>query len=115
MGLYFVDQYSLLHFAAGIVAYFFYIPLTTWILIHIIFEYIENTKVGIYISNNFFPFWPGSKRCPDSFINSSLGDNFFAILGWIVAYYVGKMGKSQALCRSSWQRHNLKGDNFKKK
>ncbi len=101
MGLYFIDKFSLLHFATGIIAYFWHIPLIIWILIHATFEYIENTKTGIYINNNFFAFWPGGKHCADSFINSFLGDNFFAILGWIFAYYVGKLSKSQlALCPS---------------
>ena len=86
MGQTFIDKYSLLHFAVGIIAYFFYIPLPVWIIIHILFEFVENTEYGIYFNNKYFKwFWPGGKDEPDNVINS-VGDTVFAILGWVVAY-----------------------------
>lgn len=91
MGIYFADQYSLLHFATGVIAYFWNINLLTWIIIHIVFEILENTEWGMHIINNF-PIWPGGKDYADSPINI-LGDNIFAILGWLVAYCLDYLGK----------------------
>lgn len=87
MGLKFFDRWSLSHFAFGILAYYFYLPFLIWILIHVIFEIVENTTIGIFIRRSL-TFLPGSEKNADSFINSFVGDNFFAILGWIVAYYI---------------------------
>jgi hypothetical protein len=85
MGQSFVDKYSLLHLASGIVAFYFGIPLVLWILIHFLFEVLENSPEGVYFIDHYIPFWPGGKKQPDSYVNS-LGDEFFAILGWILAY-----------------------------
>lgn len=91
MGKQFFDQYSILHMATGIIAYFFGIELFHWIIIHFIFEYIENTTFGINIINSLFKnIWPGGKEEADNFLNSMIGDNFFAILGWCIAYYFDK-------------------------
>jgi len=100
MGNYFMDQYSLLHFASGIVAYFWNINLLTWIILHVIFEILENTTVGIKMINKI-KLWPGGKPEPDSLINS-LGDNVFAILGWMMAYYVDNIGQ-----KYNWYRPHI--------
>lgn len=94
MGSYFFDQYSILHLASGIVAYFFGIRLINWIIIHVMFEYIENTTSGMILINKYLKnVWPGGKDKADSFANSMLGDNFFAILGWCIAYHIDSFGK----------------------
>jgi hypothetical protein len=54
-----------------------------------IFEYVENTKYGMNIINKF-SYWPGGKERADSLINS-LGDQFYALLGWVSAYIVCSM------------------------
>ena len=54
-----------------------------------IFEYVENTKYGMNIINKFV-YWPGGKEKPDSLINS-LGDQFYAVIGWVSAYIVCSM------------------------
>jgi hypothetical protein len=88
MGTYFFDQYSILHMASGIIAYFFGIKLIHWIIIHVLFEYIENTQYGMnFINFSLKNIWPGGKDKKDTFINSMVGDNFFAIIGWYIAYY----------------------------
>lgn len=88
MGQNFVDRFSLLHFAAGVIAYFFGIPLGIWVLIHIIFEIVENTPFGIHFINTYLnSIWPGGKDAADSFLNS-LGDVFFSTIGWISGYLV---------------------------
>jgi len=86
----FVDQYSLLHFSVGVIAYFWNISFLIALSLHMIFEWVENTKFGMdlikewIIKPGIFR-WPGGKFKPDSSINM-FGDNFFFALGWIVAY-----------------------------
>lgn len=87
MGKYFIDQYSLLHFSTGCIAYFFGIKLLVWIILHIIFEIIENSKKGVYFIDKNLKFWPGGKKYPDRFINS-FSDTIFAIIGFLVAQYL---------------------------
>ena len=92
MGKFLLDQYTYLHFATGIVVYFWGIKLQHWILIHVLFEIIENTPSGINFINKNLTFWPGGKPKPDSYVNM-IGDNIGAILGWISAYYLDIMGQ----------------------
>jgi len=91
MGLKFFDQYMYLHLATGIISYFWGLSLTNWIIIHTLFEILENTDTGVYTINKYFTFWPGGKPHPDSIINI-IGDSFGAILGWISAYFLDKLG-----------------------
>jgi hypothetical protein len=83
MGTVFTDKYSLLHFATGVVVYYWGMSLTAWIIIHIIYEYVENTQLGIKIINKI-TLWPGGKDKPDMLINR-IGDIFYGLLGWAVA------------------------------
>ena len=62
----------------------------TGLIIHIIFEYVENTKTGMKVINKYFignsPLqWPGGKNRADKMINR-VGDTVFFALGWITAY-----------------------------
>jgi hypothetical protein len=52
MGTRFLDQYTYLHFAVGIIVYFWNISLLNWIILHTIFEFLENTKTGMKLINN---------------------------------------------------------------
>lgn len=93
MGKEFADQYSLLHFAVGIIAYFFGFTLTTFNIIHIAFELFENTTLGMRIINtNFKNIWPGGKPESDS-LKNSFGDVMFGMLGWWLASVVDGYGK----------------------
>jgi hypothetical protein len=86
MGLRVFDQYSLLHFATGIIAYFWSLSLFITIIIHILFEFIENTNIGMNLINTYFlQWWPGGKTHPDNLLNRT-SDTFFTGLGWIIAY-----------------------------
>lgn len=96
MGSKFMDQYSLLHLAVGIVVYFWDISLLSWFVLHTMFELIENTQQGIYFINNYITWWPGGKPRPDSIINS-IGDTMFSLLGWVIAYYTDQFGKQWQL------------------
>jgi hypothetical protein len=87
MGLYFMDQYSLLHFAVGIISFFWNISLLHFFILHTLFEILENTQMGMNIINKYITIWPGGKPAADSFVNI-LGDTFFAILGWVLAKFI---------------------------
>jgi hypothetical protein len=80
MGVYFTDKFSLLHFASGIIAYYWNISLIKWFIIHLVFELTENRPYIVkYIDK--ITLWPGGKKSSDTPINS-IGDQFYCILGW---------------------------------
>lgn len=89
-----MDQFSLLHLATGIIAYFFGIKLIYWFILHVIFEILENTELGMKIINSNIKFWPGGKPKANSFINR-IGDTFFSIMGWQLAYLLDTTGKQK--------------------
>lgn len=91
MGVRLFDKYTYLHFAVGIVVYFWKISILNWFILHTIFEFLENTQMGMNIINKYIVFWPGGKLKSDSIINS-IGDTFGAIIGWLSAYYLDKDG-----------------------
>jgi hypothetical protein len=97
MGYYFMDQFSLLHFAVGVIMYFWNFSLLSAFIIHFIFEILENSSTGVFyiqkyiIKPGYFD-WPGGKSDPDS-ITNIIGDNVFFIIGWIVAYYCDYYGR----------------------
>ena len=49
MGVYFTDKFSLLHFASGVIAYYWGVSFRTWFIVHAIFELIENTQFGMQV------------------------------------------------------------------
>ena len=92
MGVNFFDQYTYLHFASGIIAYYWNFSFKNWLIFHTLFEIIENTYFGMNIINTYFTFWPGGKLKSDSTINI-IGDTLGTILGWSSAYYLDKLGR----------------------
>lgn len=86
MGIHFTDKYSLLHFATGIIAYYWNISFVLWCIIHLLYEYLENTTKGMKIINKI-KMWPGGKEKPDTILNS-IGDQFYALLGWIFTFCI---------------------------
>jgi len=92
MGYQLFDKYTYLHFAMGIVAYFWNISLPNWLILHTIFEIVENTQMGMNIINKYIVFWPGGKQNADSIINN-VGDTLGAALGWLSAYYFSRYHK----------------------
>ena len=91
MGELLLDQFTLLHFSVGVLFYFWGVSFPLWILIHTLFEYIENTSYGIHIIQQYIKWWPGGKHKPDSLLNIC-GDTLGAILGWICSYLLDKIG-----------------------
>jgi hypothetical protein len=96
MGNQLLDQYSLLHYASGIIAYFWGIPIEVFFAAHVSFEVIENTNSGMKFINETLTFWPGGKPRADSFTNI-IGDNISALLGYYSAYKLDDTGK-----RNKW-------------
>ena len=88
MGFKFTDRYSLLHFASGIIAYYWGISFATWFVIHLLYEYLENTKQGMKIINKI-KLWPGGKEKADTILNS-IGDQFYGLLGWLFTFFIIK-------------------------
>ena len=95
MGQKFLDQYSFLHYAVGVVAYFWGIPLLFAVFAHVIFEYIENTNYGItFINTTLHGIWPGGKPAADSLLNQ-FGDTIAFGTGWLAAKWVNDFGKAR--------------------
>jgi hypothetical protein len=55
-----------------------------WIILHTIFEIIENSPEGVKFIDTRIKFWPGGKKAPDNLCNS-LSDLLFTIIGYIIA------------------------------
>lgn len=91
MGTIIFDQFTYLHLATGIIIYFWGITFKNFIILHTLFEIIENTNSGMYIINNNLSFWPGGKPQRDTNVNI-IGDTIGAIIGWMSAYYLDKLG-----------------------
>lgn len=89
MGILFTDKFSLLHFAAGVIMYYWNISFLSWFIFHVIYEYAENTRTGMKIINTI-TLWPGGKNYPDSLLNR-MGDQFYGMLGWIFTHYFIKL------------------------
>ena len=90
------DQYSFLHFCVGGVLFYWNISFIPAIILHILFEYLENTKLGIKFINKYFTSrgllrWPGGKYKADTLMNNIVDTIFFA-LGWFIAYYINELG-----------------------
>jgi hypothetical protein len=83
MGKYFTDNFSILHFATGIIFYYFGISFTNSFIIHLLFEAIENQNFAMEIISKT-GWWPGGKDEADTVLNS-LGDQFYFSLGWIIS------------------------------
>ncbi len=101
MGGQLLDQFTYLHFASGIVAYFWGFSLTTFIMLHIVFEIAENHPLGMKFINRYLPIWPGSKPQSDTLLNS-VGDTLGGIVGWVTARAVDYYGSKQGWYR--WER-----------
>ena len=102
MGLYILDQYAYLHFAVGIIAYFWAVSWERLLIAHTLFEFLENTQIGMYFINNYLPFWPGKKPKADSIINQ-MGDTIASLIGWLSAYYLDQLG-----AKYQWYEVHLK-------
>jgi hypothetical protein len=91
-----VDQFSLLHFAVGIIAYFWGITAWQILSLHLLFEFVENTETGVHIINKYITFWPGGKPGPDPVTNSIM-DTVCTMGGWWFTRWVDSMSRHHHL------------------
>jgi hypothetical protein len=91
MGVFLLDQYTYLHFATGIIGYFWGISFSNFIILHTIFEFIENSDIGKNFINYYLTYWPGGKPYIDTHINI-LGDTIGALIGWLSAKILDQLG-----------------------
>lgn len=96
MGKALIDQYSLLHFAVGIIAYFWGISAYITVLVHMAFELVENTEQGIRFINKYLTFWPGGKPYPDTVPNSIM-DTLSTLAGWWAARLADMVSRERHL------------------
>lgn len=89
MGTKIIDRFSLLHFAAGIVVYYWGLDFKTWLLVNVVFEILENSMYGMWFIKNVSR-WPGGKTKADSLLNST-SDITFGALGWLFASHVAPL------------------------
>tara|TARA_B100001113_G_C20992262_1_gene571053 strand:+ start:434 stop:919 length:486 start_codon:yes stop_codon:yes gene_type:complete len=92
MGYQMFDQFTYLHFASGIVAYFWGVSLRLWFLVHTFFEIIENTNVGMKLINQYVKIWPGEGKPEADSAGNMIGDTISATLGWASAYFLDRLG-----------------------
>ena len=85
----FIDQYAILHFSAGVIAYFLKIDISLWFILHAIFELIQGTRTPVPFINKNILSWPSGVYTPETMINR-LGDQLMATLGWLCAYWLDK-------------------------
>lgn len=90
MGTELMDRFSYLHFAVGVIFYYWKIGLFPSVILHTVFEVVENTEFGMNIINKYITLWPGGKPHADTFINN-VGDTIFFILGWLSAHYINSL------------------------
>ena len=92
----FFDQYSYLHFACGIIAYYWNLSFNNWLVLHTLFELLENSQFGMNFINTKLTFWPGGKPRSDNLINI-IGDTIFTLIGWYSSYYLDTVGNKYNL------------------
>lgn len=93
-GTTFLDQYSLLHFAVGILFYFWNISLVVSTVTHGAVQLLSNSKAGTNFVNNYMPQWPGGKPRADNYLNMA-GDSASFTMGWLLASAIDVFGSEQ--------------------
>ena len=86
----FFDQFSLLHFASGVTAYFWFhhlVSFKTFLIFMVLFELFQNSAVGMDFMNHYIPIWPKNRREPEPWVNM-MSDVLFLIIGWQSAFYL---------------------------
>jgi hypothetical protein len=89
----FLDQYTYLHFAVGVIFYFWGFSMLSWIIIHTLYEILEITPFGTNFINKYFGnIWPGGGKHVAEPIINGVGDTIASIVGWLSAYYLDVIG-----------------------
>jgi hypothetical protein len=96
MGKAILDQYTLLHFATGIIAYFWGISAWLTLAAHLLFELLENTEKGMTVINRYMTWWPGGKPYADS-VPNSISDTAATMFGWAAARLADRASRERHL------------------
>jgi len=64
----------------------------TLLIIHTIFELVENTDWGRNFITTHLTLWPGGKSHADSLVNT-VSDTVFVTIGWFMAHQVYRVYK----------------------
>lgn len=86
MGTQLFDKYSLMHMTMGGVMFFLGFGWPTTLILHTLFELVENTVYVGYLIQTYLWWWPGGKAKPDNARNI-IGDTISVMLGWFIGYY----------------------------
>lgn len=89
----FLDQYSLLHFAVGVLFYFWNISLVISTLAHATFGILGNSESGSSFVRKYIPAWPGGKPRIDNYLNLA-GDSVSFMAGWGAAKALDDYGSA---------------------
>lgn len=84
---FFYDQFSWAHLAAGIIVYYMGITFEQWFWLHLLFEIVENGSMSRKMAQKYIPKFGWDSPIQDTIINT-IGDQVFAIIGWLIAYFV---------------------------
>lgn len=88
------DQYTYLHFAFGIILYFWGISLKNTIIIHTIYEIFEVTPFGVKFINTYFKdLWPGGGKKTSELGINAFGDTIGVTLGWVTSMKLDQIGE----------------------
>ena len=85
-----IDRNTYLHFAAGIIAYYWGFTLIDWLILHILLDLFQRTKLGKKVTKIFARIWPEPSDLSSETYLNVLGDSAFAVLGWVSAYLLDK-------------------------
>ena len=85
------DRYTYLHFAAGIIAYYWGFTFVEWIVFHLFLDIFERTEFGKKVLQFFIRIWPGREQNVLESYYNVLGDSASAALGWGSAYLIDNM------------------------
>ena len=86
------DNYTCFHLASGITAYYAGLNFISWVSLHIIFSIFENSEMGLRLTKKYLYNFKAYKTGSDS-ISNLVGDTLAAIIGWKMAYYIGKLSE----------------------
>lgn len=85
MGTNIFDKYSIFHATVGMLMSLLGLEWYIVLILHTIFEIVENTHTAGKIIRKYLWWWPGGKVKPDSVLNT-IGDTISVMLGWLVGY-----------------------------
>jgi hypothetical protein len=85
MDQYAFDEYSIVHFAIGVLTFQAGFSFVTLAILYAIFKIFSNMSLGMYVIDKYFTPFIGYKLYPESFKNIGT-DLALCFIGWIFGY-----------------------------